>query len=215
MAAYRFAPRICWNPYSTSPAKPLFRVCHANHRAGVLRARAFGRGSHCTRQYGFCLPSSGRLAVRAVCGAPLERRLLPLSSAVSVLNDNGCTDLDSYPGDMPFAVFLGHPAAGYFGLLADSLGTALGNFVLSVSASLALGLYALQRGRHVTAGILVSLSSLKPQVSFVLVVWLIIWAVSTRQRRFLTSFTATSLLLLGGSVALLPRWISAWQEGLI
>jgi len=91
----------------------------------------------------------------------------------------------------------------------------LENIVLSVSASLALGLYALQRGRQVTAGILMSLSSLKPQVSLVLVVWLILWAISTRQRRFLASFTVTSLLLLASSFALLPSWISDWQEGLI
>lgn len=91
----------------------------------------------------------------------------------------------------------------------------LENIVLSVSASVALGLYALQRDHRVAAGILVSLSSLKPQVSLLLVVWLILWAISTRQRRFLASFTATSLLLLAGSFALLPRWISDWQEGLI
>ncbi len=88
------------------------------------------------------------------------------------------------------------------------------NIVLTIAVCLASGLYALQRGHPTTAGILIALGSLKPQVTLLMVLWLIVWAIVQRRFRFVAAFVGTTLLLAAGSFALVPRWIPDWREGI-
>lgn len=59
------------------------------------------------------------------------------------------------------------------------------------------------------AGGLLALATIKPQLTWPLVLWLLVWAVSDwrARRRFVFGFALIMLLLLGGAEALLPGWL--------
>ena len=71
---------------------------------------------------------------------------------------------------------------------------------------------ALVRKHYTLAGALLALAAIKPQVSILLILWLILWAVSDWRRRggLLVGFAGTGALLLIGSWLLLPGWVGAW-----
>ena len=58
-------------------------------------------------------------------------------------------------------------------------------------------------------GILLALATIKPQLAWPLVLWLLLWAGSEwrARRRFVFGFGLTMLLLLGGAQLLLPGWL--------
>jgi len=68
-------------------------------------------------------------------------------------------------------------------------------------------LWALRKDRYVVAGVLLALTTIKPQMSFLLIPALLIWGVGQRRWRFLGSFAGTMALLLGASFFLLPAWL--------
>src|SRR5581483_8289600 len=79
----------------------------------------------------------------------------------------------------------------------------------------ALGLAALVRGRLGLAGVCVALSTIKPQLTALLVLWLLAWAFADWQarKRFVLSFGASMLVLTGVAAVLLPRWIPEFITG--
>jgi hypothetical protein len=62
------------------------------------------------------------------------------------------------------------------------------------------------------AGVLLSFSTIKPQLSFLLVLWLMLWAVTRwwERRRLLISFLASTSLLILSAEVLLPGWVTKW-----
>ena len=68
-------------------------------------------------------------------------------------------------------------------------------------------LWALRKDRYVVAGVLLALTTIKPQMSFLLIPALLIWGVGQRRWRFLGSFAGTMALFLGASFLLLPAWL--------
>ncbi|MGD8904833.1 MAG: glycosyltransferase family 87 protein [Anaerolineae bacterium] len=68
-------------------------------------------------------------------------------------------------------------------------------------------LWALKNDRYVVAGVLLALTTIKPQMSFLLIPALLIWGVWRRRWRFLGSFAGTMALFLGASFLLLPAWL--------
>ena len=66
------------------------------------------------------------------------------------------------------------------------------------------------------AGGLVALATIKPQLTWPLVLWLLIWAGSDRssRRRFVFGFGLVMLLLLGGAELLLPGWLRMFAEAI-
>ena len=91
------------------------------------------------------------------------------------------------------------------GLFAGQLG-------LLVAFLLAASLLALQRGRFFLAGIVLALTTIKPQVTVLAILFLLLWALeSWRTRRGLVlGFFVTLALLVGTSLFVLPHWISSW-----
>jgi hypothetical protein len=65
----------------------------------------------------------------------------------------------------------------------------------------------LKTRRDIVAGILLALTTIKPQMSFLLIPALLIWGVGQRRWRFLGSFVGTMAILLGASFLLLPGWL--------
>jgi len=73
---------------------------------------------------------------------------------------------------------------------------------------------ALASGMLMSAGILLAVATIKPQISLPVVAWLVVWSISNwqRRRRFLWGFAATMMALLAGAEWLLPGWFGRWQS---
>jgi hypothetical protein len=73
-------------------------------------------------------------------------------------------------------------------------------------------LWALKYDRDVLAGVLLSLTTLKPQMSYLLIPALLLWAVGQRRWRFMAGFIGAMFLLMGMSFILLPGWFSGFLD---
>jgi len=96
------------------------------------------------------------------------------------------------------------------GLYAGQLG-------LLVAFLLAASILALQRGCLLLAGILMALTTIKPQVTLLLILYLLLWSTHDRYRRgrFAWGLFPSMLLLLGASLAVWPRWIGSWVQTMV
>ena len=83
---------------------------------------------------------------------------------------------------------------------------------LLVGAALALSVASIVRGRMVLAGALLALASVKPQLMWLLGLWLLVWAVSdwARRKGLALGFLVTMLLLFLASQLVLPGWLGGW-----
>jgi len=88
---------------------------------------------------------------------------------------------------------------------------------LLVGAALAMSMTALARERLILAGMLLAFASVKPQLVWLLVLWLLLWAVIdwTRRRSFVFSFIITLALLVLVSQLILPGWLVGWWGSLV
>ncbi len=91
------------------------------------------------------------------------------------------------------------------GLYADQLGLLVG-FLLAAS------LLALQRGWHLLAGILMSLTTIKPQMGILAMAYLLVWSWHNwRERgRFCIGLCSAMLILIGAAMLIWPHWIQSW-----
>jgi hypothetical protein len=94
---------------------------------------------------------------------------------------------------------------GLEGLYAGQLGL-LGGFLLAAS------LLVLVRGRLLLAGFLMALTTVKPQMTLLAILYLFLWSTHDWRcrRRFSMSFFATIFVLMGASLAVWPHWIESW-----
>jgi hypothetical protein len=85
---------------------------------------------------------------------------------------------------------------------------------LLVAFLLAASMLALQRSRFLFAGILMAITTIKPQVTALAILYLLIWSVHDwRARgRFCLGFFATLTLLIGASLLAMPHWIQSWMH---
>jgi Glycosyltransferase family 87 len=82
--------------------------------------------------------------------------------------------------------------------------------LLAVSGACVVG------GWFLLAGGLLALATIKPQLTWPLVLWLLLWAASDwrSRRRFVFGFGLVMLLLLGGAELLLPGWLRMFVEAI-
>jgi Glycosyltransferase family 87 len=144
-------------------------------------------------------------AVRVVLGL-----LLPLLTAISLMLWLRAFHLQVSGSTVAIAIILvlvSYPVLE--GLYAQQAG-------LFVGAALAISAAALVRGRLVLAGMLLAFASVKPQLVWLLALWLLLWAISDWKRRkvFALSFILTMLLLILLSQLVLPGWIIGWWRSL-
>jgi hypothetical protein len=98
----------------------------------------------------------------------------------------------------------------------------LGNFNVLVTAFLILAYGTmvvkdrrLSRPLQIGLGALLAWSTVKPQFMWLFLVFLLVVAWRRRLWALLASFTATSVLLLGFSFAVMPAWPLAWYDRLV
>jgi hypothetical protein len=82
----------------------------------------------------------------------------------------------------------------------------LGQFAILVGLALFLALLAVGHKRDVWAGVLLSVTTIKPQMVFLVVAFLLIWALFRRRWRLIGSFVASLLVLTLSSMLLVPTW---------
>ncbi|OQY17669.1 MAG: hypothetical protein B6I35_14365 [Anaerolineaceae bacterium 4572_32.2] len=83
----------------------------------------------------------------------------------------------------------------------------LGQFAVFVLLLLVLALWAMQRERDGWAGLLLALATVKPQMVYLAIPWVLLWAAGQRRWRLWWSFFGSMALLILGSMILLPSWI--------
>ncbi len=95
-------------------------------------------------------------------------------------------------------------------------GLKLQQLSLLVAGLLAVSGACVAGGWFLLAGGLLALATIKPQLTWPLVLWLLLWAASDwrSRRRFVFGFGAVMLLLLGGAQLLLPGWLRMFVEAI-
>lgn len=83
----------------------------------------------------------------------------------------------------------------------------LGQFAMFVLLALVATLWAMQRGHDGWAGLFLALSTVKPQMVYLALPWILLWAAGQRRWRLWWSFGAFLALLTLASIVLLPSWI--------
>src|SRR5690606_39286762 len=64
--------------------------------------------------------------------------------------------------------------------------------------------------RDVLAGACLAFSTIKPQMQFLIIPLLILWALKARRWHFIVSAALSMLVLIGVSFLMLPTWLSEW-----
>ena len=91
-----------------------------------------------------------------------------------------------------------------------------GQLGLLVAFLLAAAAVALRREKFLLAGVLMAVATIKPQVTVVLIGYLLLWACARWRvrKKFAIGFVVTLTLLVGASLAVMPHWISSWTQAL-
>lgn len=136
--------------------------------------------------------------------------LLPVLTAVSVFLWAGAVRAQISRIGMAVAVVLvlvSYPVLE--GLFAQQAG-------LLVGAALAMSVAAMIRRRLFLAGVLLACGTVKPQMVWLLALWLMLWVLSDwKSRRSLAlGFLLTLGVLCAASELILPGWISGWWHTL-
>jgi len=84
----------------------------------------------------------------------------------------------------------------------------LGQFAIVVFAFVALTLWAVKEGKDILAGLCLALSTVKPQMVFLLIPLILLWAICHRRWRVVGSFTISMTVLVLSSLLLVPTWIT-------
>jgi hypothetical protein len=84
----------------------------------------------------------------------------------------------------------------------------LGQFAIVVFAFVALALWAVKESKDILAGLWLALSTIKPQMVFLLIPLLLLWAIYHRRWRLVGSFIVSMTVLVLSSLLLVPTWIS-------
>jgi hypothetical protein len=82
----------------------------------------------------------------------------------------------------------------------------LGQFSILVALALVAALWSIERRHDVWAGIFLSITTIKPQMVFMVVAFLLIWALFQKRWRLAAGFAASVLVLLASSMLLVPTW---------
>jgi hypothetical protein len=101
-----------------------------------------------------------------------------------------------------------------FGSFPVLEGLYAGQVGLLVACLLAASILALQRGKPFLSGILIALTTIKPQVTLLAILYLLFWS-SRHWRsgsRFCAGFFSTLLLLVGAALTVWPHWIQSWTH---
>ncbi len=144
--------------------------------------------------------------VRIVMGV-----LLPVLTAGSLLLWLRAFRLQLSSGALAAAILLflvSYPVLE--GLYAQQVG-------LLVGSALAFAVASIVRGRLVLAGVLLAMASVKPQLVWLIILGLLLWAAGdwTRRKGLALGFVSTMALLFFTSQYVLPGWLGGWWHSMV
>lgn len=90
-----------------------------------------------------------------------------------------------------------------------------GSFTPVNAIILLLAIYCVVNQKLTGAGIFFAVATIQPQMSYLVIIYTIVWVFITRRIRLLTSFFVTQLLLIGVGYLLIPGWINGFLSQLI
>lgn len=90
----------------------------------------------------------------------------------------------------------------------------LGQFAAINALLITLSLLLIMRKQDFAAGLLLALSTAKPQMIFLLIPFVLLWALSVRRRDIIGGFFIGLVVLIGASLALMPDWPLQWLRQL-
>ncbi len=91
----------------------------------------------------------------------------------------------------------------------------LGQFAGLVLLWLISTFLALKYDMDILAGVLIALTTVKPQMVFLIIPALLIWAIGQKRWRFVASSALSMVVLMGASFLLLPTWLSSFVAQVI
>jgi hypothetical protein len=91
----------------------------------------------------------------------------------------------------------------------------LGQFAVFVLLALVVALWALKHGHDGWAGLFLALSTVKPQMIYLAIPWILLWAAGQRRWRLWAGFGVALASLILGSMLLLPSWIHDFLQQVI
>ncbi len=91
----------------------------------------------------------------------------------------------------------------------------LGQFAVIEAVLVAGALLAIQHELDAAAGLLLALSLIKPQISVLLVPFVLIWALSRRRSSLILWTLGSSAVLYGGFLLVIPNWPLLWLREVI
>jgi hypothetical protein len=83
----------------------------------------------------------------------------------------------------------------------------LGQFTVFVLLTLVMALWALRYGHDGWAGVFLALSTVKPQLVYLAIPWILLWSAGQRRWRIWAGFGVAMASLILGSRLLLPSWL--------
>ncbi len=83
----------------------------------------------------------------------------------------------------------------------------LGQFSIFVLLALVAALWAIRRGHDGWAGFFLALATVKPQIVYLAIPWIMLWAAGRRRWQLWRGFGGSLALLSLGAMTLLPSWI--------
>jgi hypothetical protein len=87
---------------------------------------------------------------------------------------------------------------------------------LIVGFLVAAAAWALKRGRLFLAGVLMSFTLIKPQMTLAAIAYLLLWSLAERRRaQFWVGFSTMTVLLVAASLWVGPGWIGEWVKVLL
>ncbi|MGD8732170.1 MAG: glycosyltransferase family 87 protein [Anaerolineales bacterium] len=91
----------------------------------------------------------------------------------------------------------------------------VGQFAILEAVLLIGALLAIQRDADALAGILLGLSIAKPQMAYLLIPFVLFWALSVRRWQIILWTVGTLTVLIGGSIWIMPDWPIRWLQQLV
>lgn len=91
----------------------------------------------------------------------------------------------------------------------------LGQFSGLNALVILLGIWAIQQKQDVVGGMLLILSTSKPQMSYLLVIYVFFWAITTQRWKLILSMIFSFIVLMLVSFALLPDWPRDWLRQMV
>ncbi|NIM95717.1 MAG: DUF2029 domain-containing protein, partial [Anaerolineales bacterium] len=86
----------------------------------------------------------------------------------------------------------------------------LGQFAIIEALLIVGAIFAIQKEQDVIAGVLLALSISKPQMSFLLILFVLIWAITKRRWSLIISMMVSFGIIIGLSLFVMPDWPLRW-----